>query len=249
MVPLLGQVSIKSVRKNFESAIETALRIYAPVRHDCVWNHESINEGTFHPRVAYKVVGLAFLSIVAAWEEYLESSFLRYMAGAKSESSYSPKLRIGKCQDATHSLQVLTGTKNPQDAARFTRWSDYAWVLSRAEIYFVKSEPYSRIPPLYQDRIRDAQIIRNRVAHSSSKARNQFKTMTNTNVQEPKNSPMAKGFSPGKYLIHTKPEIVFKKSWIDSHDYQWRDIFECYIHMFYEIIEILSPTGRVASDQ
>jgi hypothetical protein len=240
----MTQVSTKTVRKDFENAIETAFRIYAPARHDCVWNYESINEGTFHPRVAYKVVGLAFLSIVAAWEEYLENSFLRYMAGAKSESSYSPKLRIGKCKNTTHSIQALTGAINSNEATKIMRWSDYSWALTKAEIYFNKAEPYSKIPSLYQERIRDAQIIRNRIAHSSLKARNQFKKMANINIGNQVDSPMAFGFSPGKYLIYTKPEIVFKKSWIDSKDCEWPDIFECYMHMFIEIIDIITPCNN-----
>jgi hypothetical protein len=237
----MSHISTKTVRKEFENAISTALRIYGPVRHDCVWNYESINESTFHPRVAFKVVGLAFLSIVAAWEEYIENSFLRYMAGAKSESSYSPKLRIGKCKSTTHAIQVLTGVVNSNDATRFLRWNDYDWVSARASIFFQKGEPYSRISTGFQQRLKDAQIIRNRVAHSSSKARHQFRRMTNLNIGEPANSPMDYGFSPGKYLVYNNPEIIFDKSWVDSKDCEWPDIFECYVHMFSEIIDIITP--------
>jgi hypothetical protein len=88
------RLSTGTIRRNFESALSTAFRIYGPVREDCIWSYESINESSFHPRVASKIVGLSFLSIVSAWEEYLEGSFLRYMAGAKSESGYSPRLRM-----------------------------------------------------------------------------------------------------------------------------------------------------------
>jgi hypothetical protein len=238
---MMTHISTKSVRKEFLNAISTADRIYGPVRHNCVWNYESINESTFHPRVAFKVVGLAFLSVVAAWEEYLENSFLRYMTGAKSESLYSPKMRIGKCKSTTHALQVLTGVIKTNDAARFSRWNDYDWVTARASIFFQKGEPYSLISSRFQQRLKDAQIIRNRVAHSSLKARHQFKRMVNLNVGEHPNSPLDFGFSPGKYLVFNKPEIIFDKSWVDSKDCYWPDIFECYVHMFIEIIDIITP--------
>jgi hypothetical protein len=220
-----SRLSTKIVRETFESAISTALRIYGPVRENCEWNYESFNESTFHPRVASKIIGLSFLSIVAAWEEYLESSFLRYMAGASSETGYSPKLRIGKCTNTTHAMQVLTGTRNTNDAIRFMRWNDYEWVLGRAEVFFHRAAPYSRVISRFLQRLKDAQVIRNRVAHSSSRARTQFKNMANTNIGAAKGSPLDRGFSPGRYLIFNTPEIVFEKAWVESKECHWPDIF------------------------
>ncbi|MGD0624792.1 MAG: hypothetical protein ABSB32_08740 [Thermodesulfobacteriota bacterium] len=240
------RLSTKAVRKNFESAISTALRIYGPVRGDCIWNYESINENTFHPRVASKVIGLSFLSIVAAWEEYLENSFLRYMTGALSETGYAPRLRIGPCKSTAHAKQVLTSTVNTNEAVRFMRWNDFEWVLAKAEIFFYRAEPYSRVDSHFLQRLKDAQIIRNRVAHSSSKARSQFKTITNRNVGAPKDSPMDYGFSPGRYLIYNKPEVVFGKSWVETKHCEWPDIFECYVHMFTELVYTITPHKEYA---
>ena len=237
----MSRLSTKAVRSDFEGAILTALRIYAPVRDNCVWNYESINESSFHPRVAMKIVGLSFLCLVTAWEEYLEHTFLRYMAGAESQSSYAPKLRLGKCKNSTHALQVLTGCTSSKEAPRHTRWSDYKWVCNRASIFFHHGEPFSRISPLFAKRLEDAQVIRNRVAHSSPKARRQFKEMTNTNVGVRRDTPLDHGFSPGKYLIHNDPEIIFERTWIDSKECHWGDIFECYVNMFWDIIEQLTP--------
>ncbi len=236
-----GTLSTKTVRMNFEAATHTALRIWGPVRRNAVWNYESINESAFHPRVALKIIGLAFLSAVSAWEEYLAAVFLRYMAAGKSESGYSPILRVGACKSAAHSLQVLTGSLNVNEAARFAKWNDYHWVLDRAQIFFRKGEPFSRVPTAFQQRLSDAFVIRNRIAHSSSKARNQFKRMVNKNAGAHSASPMEYGFSPGKYLTFNQPEIVFDKAWIDSKPLEWPDIFEAYMHMFWDLIEILSP--------
>jgi len=236
------RTSTASVRKVFEKTISTALKIYWPVRNNCVWDYESFNERDFHPVVAYKILGLTFLSIFTAWEDYLENSFLRYLAGAKSESLYSPKLRIGKCINVAHARQVLTGVMSIDEATRFMKWNDYDWVLTRAKIFFQKGQPYSLVPSIFQERLRDAQIIRNRVAHSSSKCKNQFRRMTNKNIGASPNSTMCHGFSPGRYLV-CSPEIVFDKSWVDSKDCFWGDIFEGYIHMFTELTNLITPYG------
>jgi len=84
--------------------------------------------------------------------------------------------------------------------------------LCKGQVFFFKK--VNLIPeyrPGFQQRLKDAQIIRNRVAHSSSKARHQFRRMTNLNIGEPANSPMDYGFSPGKYLVYNNPEIIFDK--------------------------------------
>src|SRR5690349_3765507 len=56
-----------------------------------------------HPEQARRVVELAFLGLIASWEEFLEQSFVRYLAGAASDNGYRPKLRLGKSSDITHS--------------------------------------------------------------------------------------------------------------------------------------------------
>lgn len=244
MVAEKSGLSTKTIRLSFYRAIDTAFRIYGPTRQDCVWNYESINESTFHPRVASKIVGLSFLSVVVAWEEYLQDSFLRYMAGARSETGYSPKLRIGKCTNSTHAAQILSGNKNMIEAVRFMRWNDYEWVLGKAEIFFQRAEPYSRVSGRFKQRLKDAQVIRNRVAHSSSAARNHFKRMVNTNIGSPRDSALDPGFSPGRYLIYNKPEIVFDKTWLETKECQWPDIFECYIHMYLELACTITPHGE-----
>jgi hypothetical protein len=235
------RLSTGTIRRNFESALSTAFRIYGPVREDCIWSYESINESSFHPRVASKIVGLSFLSIVSAWEEYLEGSFLRYMAGAKSESGYSPRLRIGPANSTTQAMSVLAGTANQNEAMRSMRWSDFDWVLAKAHVFFHRGEPYSLVSGRFLERLKDAQIIRNRVAHSSARARSQFKAIANRSIGAPKETPLAFGFSPGRYLIYQKPHIVFDEAWVDSKECQWPDIFECYVHMYIELAHGITP--------
>lgn len=158
--------------KNFLSALDSAMRIYAPLRECCLFNYDNIRETDFHPTVASKIIGLAFLSIVTAWEEYIEETFLRYMVGCQTDTGYAPVLRLAPCRDLVHAGQVLSATFDAQERPRFLPWNDYSWVVSAAKVYFQRGEPYSLVSDRFRDRLKDAQIIRNRVAHTSQKSKN-----------------------------------------------------------------------------
>jgi hypothetical protein len=142
------------------------------------YTYESFEENPYQPRVAQKVVGLAFLSAVAAWEQFVEHVFLGYMAGATSGSGYSPRLALGPCRNRAHALRVL-GASSGGDANRSLRWSDWNWVIHAGCVFFRSGEPFTRLSALTAARLRDSQAIRNRVAHDSAKARRQFKRCVN----------------------------------------------------------------------
>lgn len=235
------RLSLRPAKLSLHRALTTTYRIWGPVRESCVWSYESINESAFQPRVAAKVVGLAFLSAVVAWEEFVEETFLRFMAGASSPSGYAPDLRIGPCRSRAHALQALTGSAHVGEAARRTRWSDYEWVAQVAGVHFQRAHPFSRVPALFRQRIIDAQIIRNRVAHNSPKAKRHFKTMANRAIGKPPTAPLPNGFSPGRFLVMPCPRKYFDRSWLESQDHHWGDVFEAFLSMFFDLSDILAP--------
>lgn len=48
------------------------------------------NQVGIHPRYVNQVAELAFLGVVSAWEEFLERTLTRYVAGAITNSGYNP---------------------------------------------------------------------------------------------------------------------------------------------------------------
>lgn len=232
---------IDSARKRLWSALNTSLRIYHPAREWMRYNCDSFNENPYQPRVAQKVVGLAFLNAVGAWEQFVERSFLGYMAGARAASGYSPELSIGACQNRPHAFRLLGAIAcgNPQ---RLLRWNDWNWVRHVAEVFFCEGKPYSSLPQLAVARLQDAQVVRNRVAHDSAKSLGQFKRLVNALYENPVNAPLPRGFSPGEFLANDARKELFPTLGIfPSVEHSWGDYFESFVSMYFDASVIISP--------
>jgi hypothetical protein len=213
------------------------------------YRYESFNEQPYQPRVAQKVVGLAFLSGVTAWDEFIEHLFLGYMAGDQDRSGYAPTLILGPCRNRSHAVRVL-GAVGAGDPQRLLRWSDWSWVTHVASVYFRAGEPFSRVKESLVSRFRDAQVIRNRVAHHSANARRQFKKCVNALLGQSKNQPLPRGFSPGEFLACIPPEGQFPPFTILPRDqHTWGDFFECFVSMYFEAAMMLCPELKYRHNQ
>ena len=54
-----------------------------------------VREGELHPKHARQIVELAFMGVVSAWDEFLERTLVRYVAGAVTDSGYAPTAYSG----------------------------------------------------------------------------------------------------------------------------------------------------------
>lgn len=218
----------------------TALRIYGPARHQCRRDYDAIHFAEYHPVVAAKIIGLAFLSALTAWEDFLSEVFLGYMCGYQALNGYSPRLRTGPSHNRTHAIQVLTAEENPREAERRTRWNGIKRVQSVASIHFLTGDPFTSMDGQVTLHIEWATTIRNRVAHNSDKARAQFKDVANRLLQRPAVTAVGRGFSPGQLLISDSLN-TFPAPELD-YDYQtWGDNCEAYISLFFEEAQRIVP--------
>ncbi len=201
----------------------------------------SFNENPYQPRVAQKVVGLAFLSVVAAWDEFVEGLFLGYLAGGQAKAGCAPTLILGPCRNRAHAARVL-GAVSGGDPQRLLRWSDWSWVTHVASVYFRGGAPFTLLTEPIVTRLRDGQIIRNRVAHDSAKARRQFKKCANQLLGEADDRPLPRGFTPGEFLACIPLSGQFPSFDIyPSDDHTWGDFFECFVSMYFEAAMMLCP--------
>lgn len=232
-----AQVNAKT---KFLASLDTARRIYAPAREMCCYTYESFNDTTYQPNVAAKVVGLAFLAAVAAWEDFVEDIYLGYLSGYPAPNGYRPVLRAGPAQNKTHALTLAAGESNEREAERKLRWNSFKWVQSLATVHFAPANVFAEVTDKDVSWLDLAQTVRNRIAHSSEKSKHQYKVALNKLMGDDPASPLPPGFAPGKFLIYrTNADKQLRPLMQDDHN--WPDVFEGYLSLWARLADQLCP--------
>lgn len=227
-------------KQDFLASLETASRIYVPAREMCKYDYESFEGTTFQPNVAAKVVGLAFLSAVAAWEDFVSNIYLGYLSGYPAPNGYVPELRVGKASNKSHALLLAAGESIPREAERRMKWGSFRWLRSLSKVHFKTGNPFDTVAESDIEWLDLAVVIRNRVAHNSDKSKKLFKDAFNKLVGEQKNTPLPSGFSPG-WLLTSFLESHPKLRALNSDEHHWGDLFEGYISLWCRIAAHLCP--------
>jgi len=152
-----------------------------------------------HPKYKIQVVELAFMGVVAAWEEFLEATLVRYVAGAKTASGYTPIPKYGLASSLAHSYNVLSGKENFNQGSDYLKVSDPSWVKNKANFVF-SIHPYGCLTTKAAV-LNAASKIRNRVAHSSNKCKAEFKVVALQFLNLPANGTLRQSFTAGDLLL------------------------------------------------
>jgi len=223
-----------TVKKTFEDMVESSRSLHAAIRPYTVRSYEGIAENPLHPNQARKVVGLALIGALAAWEEFLEAVFVRYLAGACSPSGYVPSLRLGQADSIKHAYEVLTGDSRYNPEKKVLSWTSLPAVIKSVELLFCEGHPF-RVPlEEWEQSLQDAFIIRNRVAHSSRKARNDFKRVALQHLGRSENGSLSQGYSAGDLLLESS--VRGFRSLGKQDDY-----FSAYMTMLLDLARKIAP--------
>lgn len=160
-----------------------------------------------HTEQARRVIELAFLGLVSAWEEFLEQSFVRYLAGAKADQGYSPDLRMGKASDIAHAYHLISGDPNFDPARNYAKFGDQNWVIAISKNYFALGAPYATVLHANIDPLQHAVKLRNRVAHNSSKSREDFIKSAKIHLNIPADGKLKQGYTVGDLLMSPADRI------------------------------------------
>jgi hypothetical protein len=190
---------VDHLRDWFLGSIDSAEWLVDAVKPLSAFN-PATQQRSLHPKHVYRIVELAFLGLVATWEEFLESTFVRYLAGAQSDNGYKPAARVGYTKNIEHSYQVISGNPAYDVESDFLKFSDAKWTMGQARIYFEAGRPYATYLGSKLDRLSDAAVLRNRVAHSSDKARADFYRVA-LNFLAPPTGQLTQGFGVGELLM------------------------------------------------
>jgi uncharacterized short protein YbdD (DUF466 family) len=218
---------VEHVRKAFLDHIESAKSLV-----DVALKLERVNTGTgpgLHSKHVRRVVELAFMGIVAAWEEFVEQTMVRFLCGAKAGGL--PTLRITGCQKIVHAYQLISGDPDYDRDRRHLNWSSPDQILKKAGLFFECGGTYTGPLRKYKDKLLQASLIRNRVAHSSSKARTQF-IKTAKELRE--SQKLSQGYRVGDLLLEN-PE---KRPWVSLRG---NNYFEKFASIYEDLARTIVP--------
>lgn len=190
---------VDHVREAFLSEIASATSLVIAVKALPSKVRPSSNPG-IHPKYVGQVVELAFMGLVASWEEFVERSLVRYLTGARTNSGYEPSLKAGKADTIQHAYELLSLDPDYRPERSYLKVSDPTWVRKVSNFYF-SAHSYS-ILQSSSNLIKHANLIRNRVAHDSTKCRADFKA-TAIHFLNPPNGHLRQGYGAADLLQAT----------------------------------------------
>jgi len=188
---------IDHVKAAFQRQLVAAAGLVARVNRFKGWINPA-GAPTLHPKDVRQVVELAFMGVVASWEEFLERAMVRYVAGAKTRAGYAPTPKVGQATSIKHAYQVLAGPRKFDPEENYLKVTDPKWVTNTADFLFA-SHGFGDVKGK-ADLLCHAASIRNRVAHSSEKCRADFKA-TAIQFLAPANGKLTQGYGPGDLLM------------------------------------------------
>jgi hypothetical protein len=190
-----------SVSRNFYAALNSAVGLASAIRPFCARNWEGIRENPIHPSQARRVIALSFLAATAAWEEFLGAVFVRYVAGASSASGYRPTLLMGRAPSLDHAYKLVAGRHDYDPESRFLTWGPDE-TLARVRLFFRSGSAFENAIKGANRQLKDASIIRNRVAHASQKCRTDFIDTARRLLQR---TQLGRGYGVGDLLLAKPP--------------------------------------------
>lgn len=188
---------------------------------------------TIHPKYKVQVVELAFMGVVAAWEEFLEATLVRYIAGAESKSGYKPTPKYGLATNIGHAYQVVSGRSKFNPSSDYLKASDPSWVMSKAEFVFY-AHPYKSLTARL-DLLESANKVRNRVAHSSKKCRDEFKVVALHYLGRPAAGKLRHGYTAGDLLLEPTTAKFTEPHPAGSNH------FQAFVHVYTTLANLIVP--------
>jgi len=145
---------------------------------------------------------IAYLRVFIAWEEFLEQTFLRYICGCVSALGACTLINPAYRSLADANAAVLRGND-------FVSWADPVKVIQRSRRYLTLGF-HETVLSSDLSRLESFKAVRNRIAHSSEHARDEFDIATRSLALR-----RYSGSSPGRFLRDRAVLLPFPKTWLE----------------------------------
>ena len=223
-MPVGRPAKVEHVRQEFFAELYRAETLVEAMTNLPTKIRKSKNPG-IHPKHRGQVIELAFMGIVASWEEFLEQALVRYLTGAQTKKGNPAKSKAGRADTIQHAYELLSLDPAYNPYKSYLKVSDPRWMLRICDFYF-STHPFNCLRNKIE-LIRHANAIRNRVAHSSTKSKADFKSTALYFIRFPGNS-LSKGYGPGALLQaavqrHFGPDAIAEEQ---THFAAYVDLFE-----------------------
>ena len=229
------QPSVGHVRDAFLSRSQSAQDLVVAVS-DLAAIHPNAAGPRLHPEHCRRVVELAFLGLVSAWEEFLEQCFVRYLAGARANNAYAPKLRLGKASNISHAYHLVSGDPDYDPTRNYSKFGEPKWVIAISKNYMELGAPFAtKLQPNLQV-LHEAARLRNRVAHNSGKSREDFKRTARVHLGLAENAPLTQGYGVGD-LLRAPAQRLFGQQ---ARDGGWT-YFQAYVARLRRLANEIAP--------
>lgn len=136
---------------------------------------------------------IALLRMHLAWEDFIESTFLRYLCGAHTVKGFAPILIEKPYTTIDSAFTKLL------DGQSYITWS-LSKIDKLAGIYFQSGEPYVAAISASRNKLTEIINIRNRFAHRSDHATIHFEKIVRGVI-----GYMPRGINPGRFLLMSDP--------------------------------------------
>ena len=185
-------VAVSHCLSDFQGALRTSL----------AWLNRSRDyrierrSGALHmigARATERLAALTLLEMHLAWEDCVESVFVRYLCGALAPSGRAPSLVGPRFSSMPAAMRALLGNR------RYLRWTGND-ITDRAKLFFVDGEPFASAVGYSRQYLEDVCTVRNAIAHRSDSARNEFRALVR---REYGYNP--RGLNPGRFLLSPGP--------------------------------------------
>lgn len=234
-MPTIGRPpKVDHIREEFLSQITAARNLNAAVRPLMAVHPNAARK--LHPKHVYRIVELAFMGVCAAWESFLESAMVRYLANAQTNSHFRPPLRVGHCQSIPHAYELLSGRPGYDPEVQYMSWTSPQAAIRLAEVFFTHGAPFKNPITRENDKLKQAVKLRNRVAHASDKCKKDFREATNCIKQRPAATSLGKGYRVGELLSETAG--VFFGAGIPALNIT---VFEAYMRVYEQLATEIVP--------
>ena len=225
---------VDHLRESFIKDIDSAKNLVLKVKSVAGINPNS-STPRIHVKHAQRVTELAFMGVVASWEDFLEQVLVRYLAGAKTDSGYQPSLRIGVTASISHSYEIIMGDPKFNPYKNYIGFGSPNDVLNVAKLYINHGQPFQNAMNPKIEMLKNAVKIRNRTAHSSTKCINDFVETARKMLDQEK---LKQSYRPAN-LLEAKAERGFGRSAKD----RGITFFEAFMEMYENLAKSIVPVS------